>query len=159
MAFYFGEIIALILCWLFYFEFRWVLERRMHKVCSNDFISKRCVTFSDKLFFTPVSGKVNFGALYYVNFVIFFMLLILSVFHLLFGWIEPVSGLVKLFTTLLMVFLGVIAVCSSAGGTDEICGELNITDKKNVNILKTVFMISELLVVLTYLYLAWVYIF
>ena len=158
MSFYFGEIAALAVCWLFYFEFRWVLERRVRKVCSNEFISKRCVTFSDKLFFTPVSGKVNFGLLYYLNIAMFFVVLILSVFHILLGWIGGLQPFIQIITTIFMVILGCTGAACSAGSSDEICAERNIVDKRHVRIIQVGVFVSEIVVVLMYLYLAWVYI-
>lgn len=158
MYFYFGEIAALAVCWLFYCEFRWVLERKMHKVCSNEFISKRCVTFSDRLFFTPVSGKVNFGLLYYLNIVMFFAVLILSIFHLVLGWAGWLQSFIRIVTTVFVIVLGFTGAACSAGSSDEICAEINIVDKKHIRMIQVGVFASEIIVVLMYLYLAWVYI-
>ncbi len=158
MSFYFGEIVALAVCWLFYCEFRWVLERKMRKACSNDYISKRCVTFSDKLFFTPVSGKVNFGLLYYLNIAIFFVVFLLSIFHILFGWIGSLQSFIKIVTTLFVVILGLIGAACSAGSSDEICADINVVDKNRIRLIQIGVFVSEIIVVLAYLYLAWVFI-
>lgn len=158
MAFYFGELVALAVCWMFYCEFRWVLERKMHKVCSNEFISKRCITFSDKLFFTPVSGKVNFGLLYYLNIIFFFIILMLSCFHVVFGWIGGLQHIIKVVTTAAVLVLGFIGAASSAGSSDEICSDQNIVDPKHIRIIQILVFVSEVIVILSYLYLTWVFI-
>lgn len=158
MSFYFGEIAALAVCWLFYCEFRWVLERKVRKVCSNEFISKRCITFTDKLFFTPVSGKVNFGLLYYLNIVMFFAVLLLSALHILLGWADGIQPFIQLVTSVFMVILGLTGAACSAGSSDEMCADRNIVDKKHVRIIQVGVFASEIIVVLMYLYLAWVFI-
>ena len=65
--FYLGEIAALLICWLFYIEFYWMVERKVLKVCSRQYLRKRCSKPADRLFFTPVSGKAHLGTLYYLN--------------------------------------------------------------------------------------------
>lgn len=158
MAFYFGELAALAVCWMFYCEFRWVLERKMRKVCSNEFISKRCITFSDKLFFTPVSGKVNFGLLYYFNISFFFITLILSFFHVTFGWIGGLQNIIKIITTVVVLVLGFTGAACSAGSSDEICADQNIVNPKHIRIIQILVFTSEIIVILFYLYLTWVFI-
>lgn len=156
--FYFGEIIAIAICWLFYCEFRWVLERKVRKVCSREYISKRCVTFFDKLFFTPVSGKVNFGILYYFNVVFFFVLAAISVFHIILGWIEPLHGVIKAFTTVVVLILGLIGASCSVGSSEDLCINKNVMSKKLIIVLQVAVFICELVVILMYLYVAWAFI-
>ena len=87
--FYLGEIAALLLCWLFYCEFYWMIERKVLKVCSRQYLEKRCSKVADRLFFTPVSGKARLGTLYYLNRLIVYYLAVLSLVHILLGWAEP----------------------------------------------------------------------
>ena len=65
--FYFGELAALILCWFFYGELHWMVERRVVKVCRKKLVEERCKTLADRLFFTPVSVRARLGTLYYIN--------------------------------------------------------------------------------------------
>lgn len=156
--FYFGEIIAIIICWLFYCEFRWVLERKVHRVCSRDYISKRCVTFFDKLFFTPISGKVNLGVFYYLNVAFFFLLVAVSIFHILLGWISSLHGFINVLTTVMVLILGLIGAACSAGSTEELCINKNIVSKKLTIVIQIGVFISELIVIFMYLYATWVFI-
>lgn len=156
--FYFGEIIAIAICWLFYCEFRWVIERKVRKICSREYISKRCVTFFDKLFFTPLSGKVNLGILYYFNVAFFFALCILTVFHLLLGWIGALHGFIKILTTIIILICGPVGASCSAGSSEELCVNKNVSSKRFIIAIQAAVFGSELIVIFMYLYVAWVFI-
>ncbi len=156
--FYLGEIAALLVCWLFYCELYWTVQRRVRKACSREFLKKRLRTLFDRLFFTPVSGKANLGILYYINMLVFWLLSGMTVFHLLLGWVGFLQDLIRVVTTLLVLALGAVGASCSAGSTEYVCINRNITDKKQILALQIVSFVSELLLVLVYLYFAWVYI-
>lgn len=156
--FYLREIAALAICWLFYCELYWMLERKVRKVCSREFIRKHFETIFDKIFFTPVSGKANLGTMYYVNVLLFWLLLGMTLFHLIFGWIGALQGFIRVVTTLLVLALGAIGASCSAGSVEYICINRNITDKSHVLALQIVSFVSELLLILVYLYFAWAFI-
>lgn len=156
--FYLREIAALAICWLFYCELYWMLERKVRKVCSREFIRKHLQTLFDKIFFTPISGKANLGTMYYVNVLLFWLLLGVTLFHLMFGWIGALQGFIRVVTTLLVLVLGAIAASCSAGSVEYICINRSITNKSHVLALQIVSFVSELLLMLVYLYFAWAFI-
>ena len=155
--FYLGEIAALIICWLFYFEFYWTIERRVLKACSRQYIDKRCVKLSDRLFFTPVSGKARLGTLYYINRLLVFFLLALTLVHIVFGWAEPLQGFIRILTTVSVVFLGIIATVTSRASSEYICANINITSGRNIRLIRILSFVSVMILIVTYLYFAWVY--
>ena len=155
--FYLGEIAALLICWIFYCEFYWKVERKVLKTCSRQYIDKRCGTFADRLFFTPVSGKARLGILYYLNRTLIYALGMLTVVHLAFGWAENLQGIIRIFTTLFVTVLGVFAAFKSFKSTEYICANLSITSKRNILLLKIASLISVIILMLVYLYFAWVY--
>ena len=156
--FYFGEIAALAICWLFYSEFHWMLQRRVRKVCSREFIKRNFKTIFDKIFFTPVSGKAKLGTLYYINILLFWLLLVMTLFHLALGWISSLSGFIRVITTILVLVLGLTGASCSAGSTEYVCINRNITSQKRILALQVVSFLSELTLMLAYLYFAWAFI-
>lgn len=156
--FYWGELAALIICWLFYWEFYWMLQRKVRKACSRELIRKRLRKLSDRLFFTPVSGKAELGFLYYTNLSFFWALFGITGFHLLLGWIGFLQMFLRIVTTLLMLVLGAVGASCSAGSTEYVCINRNISDKKAILTLQIVSFLSELILILVYLYFAWVFI-
>ena len=156
--FYFGEAAAIVICWLLYCEFFWMVQRKVRKVCSREYINKRCKTLFDRLFFTPVSGKAHLGLLYYANISAFALLCALTGFHLLLGWLDAFQGFIRVVTTVTAIILGAVAASSSAGSTEALCMNMNILSKKKILLLQIISFISEVLLILFYLYFAWVYI-
>ena len=155
--FYLGEIAALIICWLFYFEFYWTIERRVLKACSRQYIDKRCVKLSDRLFFTPISGKARLGTLYYINRLLVFFLLALTLVHIVFGWAEPLQGFIRILTTVSVVFLGITATVTSRASSEYICANINVTSSKNILLFRLISGCSAVVLVLVYLYFAWIF--
>jgi len=155
--FYLGEIAALLICWLFYCEFYWMIERKVLKVCSKQYIEKRCKSTADRLFFTPVSGKARLGTLYYFNRLLVYYLVILSLIHLLFGWSEMIQGTLRIFTTVTIISLGLFAVFNSSKSAEYICVNINVTSKRNILLFRILSIISVISLILVYLYFAWVY--
>lgn len=156
--FYFGEIAALAICWLFYCEFYWMLQRRVRNVCSREFIKRHFNTVFDKIFFTPVSGKAKLGTLYYVNVLLFWLLFGTTVFHLILGWIGLIRGLIRVVTTVLVLVLGGIGASCSAGNTEYICINRGISSKTHTLALQIISFVSEIILILVYVYFAWVFI-
>ncbi len=156
--FYFGEIAALTICWLFYCEIYWTIERRVIKACSRQRIDRQCKTLTDRLFFTPVSGKAKLGMRYYINRLLVYSLTFFTAFHLTLGWNEALQGLIRVVTTVFVIALGAVAVANSAAATEYICANSNISSKRNIFLFKTISIISEIILIAVYLYFAWVYI-
>lgn len=156
--FYWGEIAALVICWLFYCEFYWMLQRKVRKACSREFLRKNFKTIFDKIFFSPVSGRAKLGTGYYVNVLLFWLLACMTVFHLIFGWIGVLQGFIRVVTTIMVLVLGALGASCSAGSVEYICVNRNITDQKHVLALQIVSFASELFLMLAYLYFAWAFI-
>ena len=156
--FYLREIAALLLCWLFYCEFYWMVERRVLKACSRQLIDRRCKTIPDRLFFTPVSTKAKLGAVYYINKYAVLALVALTLFHLALGWIEYLELFIRILTTVFVVVSGTAAAVNSPSATETVCANFNISPKGVVWLMKAVSVISELFLMLAYLYFAWCYI-
>ncbi len=156
--FYFGEIAALTVCWLFYCEIYWIIERRVLRACSRQYINKRCKKFTDRLFFTPVSGKARLGIRYYINRLLVYVLTCFTAFHLLLGWNESLEGIIRALTTLLIISMGAVAVSKSSSATEYICANNNILSKRNIFLFKILSVVSELILIAVYLYFAWAYI-
>ncbi len=155
--FYIGEIAALLICWLFYCEFYWMLERKVLKACSRQLIDKRCVKFADRLFFTPVSGKARLGTLYYLNRLLVYFLAVLTLVHLLFGWADMLQGIIRSLTTCSVIVLGISALVNSSASAEYICANINVTAKRNILLFKTLSIVSVTVLILVYLYFAWAY--
>ena len=155
--FYFGEITALLICWLFYCEFYWMIERKVLKACSRQYIDKRCKKAADRLFFTPVSGKAHLGTLFYLNRLLVYYLALLTVVHLLFGWAEITQGAIRVFTTFTVVLLGLFAAFNSSKSAEYICANINFTSKRSVFLFRVLSVVSVAVLMLVYLYFAWVY--
>ena len=155
--FYFGEIGALLVCWLFYCEFYWKIERKVLKVCSRQYLDKRCRSFADRLFFTPVSGKARLGILYYLNRSLVYYLTVLSVIHIVFGWEEILQGAIRVFTTLTVLGLGISAAVHSPASTENVCTNIGISSKRNILLLKILSLVSIILLIIVYLYFTWIY--
>lgn len=156
--FYFAELAALAVCWLFYLEFYWMIQRKVRKACSREFIRKHLRTLPDRLFFKPVSTRANLGFLYYVNAVMFGVLTGMTVFHLLFGWLSPLRLLLRALTTVVLLITGGVGAACSAGSTEYLCVNRNITDRRFVLLIQVVSFLSELVLIFAYLYFAWCYI-
>ena len=156
--FYFGELTALLICWLFYCEFYWALERQVLKACSRQYIDKRCRSFSDRLFFTPVSGKAKLGILYYLNRILVYYLSLLTAIHLLFGWSDAVQGVVRTFTAFTVTGLGILAITRTLSGTESLCADMHVTSKRIILILKILSLLSIVILVIAYHYFTWIYI-
>ncbi len=156
--FYLGEIAALLICWLFYIEFYWMVERKVLKVCSRQYLRKRCSKPADRLFFTPVSGKAHLGTLYYLNRLLVYYLSIFTLVHLLFGWAEILQGVIRTFTTITVLSLGLVAVLNSSKSAEYICANVNVTSKRIVRIFRILSSVSVVIITLVYLYFAWIYI-
>ena len=156
--FYFEEIAALLICWLFYCEFYWMIERKVLKTCSRQYVDKRCGTLAGRLFFTPVSGKAGLGSYYYINKFLVLGLSVFTAFHLLLGWIEEAQGFIRVLTTILIVVLGIVAVIHSSSATEQVCANANLSSRKIVLLLKIISVFSEIFLILVYLYFAWCYI-
>ena len=155
--FYLGEIAALLLCWLFYCEFYWMIERKVLKVCSRQYLEKRCSKVADRLFFTLVSGKARLGTLYYLNRLIVYYLAVLSLVHILLGWAEVLQGVIRIFTTITVLLLGLFAVFNSPKISEYICANINFTSKRSVFLFRILSVVSVAVLMLVYLYFAWVY--
>ena len=155
--FYLGEIAALLICWLFYCEYYWMLERRVLKVCSRQFVEQKCVRAVDRLFFTPVSGKARLGTLYYFNRLLVHCLAALTFFHLAFGWAELTHGVIRMLTTFFVVSLGTFAAIQSPKSAEYICANINITSGRNIRLIRILSFVSVMILIVTYLYFAWVY--
>ena len=156
--FYLGEIAALLICWLFYIEFYWMVERKVLKVCSRQYLRKRCSKPADRLFFTPVSGKAHLGTLYYLNRLLVYYLSIFTLVHLLFGWAEILQGVIRTFTTITVLSLGLVAVLNSSKSAEYICANVNVTSKRIVLLFRILSSASVVIITLVYLYFAWIYI-
>lgn len=156
--FYLGEIAALIICWLFYCEFYWMLQRKVRKACSREFIRKNFKTIFDRIFFTPVSGRAKLGTLYYINVLFFWLLLGMTLFHLILGWIDGIQGFIRVVTTVMVLVFGAIGASCSAGSVEYICINRNIAVKKHILALQIVSFVSELILILAYVYFAWAFI-
>ena len=130
--YYIGEIAALLVCWLFYCEFYWTIERKVLKACSRQYIDKRCRTLADRLFFTPVSGKARLGILYYLNRLLVYYLTVLTMIHIVFGWAESLQGTVRILTTLTVLGLGISSAASSSASTEFICTNIGVSSKRNI---------------------------
>ena len=156
--FYLGEIAALLICWLFYIEFYWMVERNVLKVCSRQYLRKRCSKPADRLFFTPVSGKAHLGTLYYLNRLLVYYLSIFTLVHLLFGWAEILQGVIRTFTTITVLSLGLVAVLNSSKSAEYICANVNVTSKRIVLLFRILSSVSVVIITLVYLYFAWIYI-
>jgi hypothetical protein len=156
--FYLGELAALIICWLFYCEFYWMIERKVRRSCSREYLRKRLRQLPDRLFFTPVSGKAELGFLYYTNLTLFWTLAGVTVFHLLLGWIGVLQMMIRIVTTLLVLVTGAVGASCSAGSTEYVCINRSISDKTKILALQILSFVSELLLILIYLYFAWAYI-
>ena len=156
--FYLGEIAALLICWLFYIEFYWMVERKVLKVCSRQYLRKRCSKPADRLFFTPVSGKAHLGTLYYLNRLLVYYLSIFTLVHLLFGWAEILQGVIRTFTTITVLSLGLVAVLNSSKCAEYICANVNVTSKRIVLLFRILSSVSVVIITLVYLYFAWIYI-
>jgi hypothetical protein len=156
--FYLGEIAALLICWLFYIEFYWMVERKVLKVCSRQYLRKRCSKPADRLFFTPVSGKAHLGTLYYLNRLLVYYLSIFTLVHLLFGWAEILQGVIRTFTTITVLSLGLVAVLNSSKSAEYICANVNVTSKRIVLLFRILSSVSVVIITLVYLYFAWIYI-
>ncbi len=156
--FYLGEIAALLICWIFYLEFYWMIERKVLKLCSRQYIDDRCSGFSDRLFFTPVSGKAKLGTLYYINRMIVYFLAVLTLVHLLFGWAEMMQIFIRILTTCSITVLGLCALYNSMSSSEYICANINVASKRNVILCWLLSSVSVIILILVYLYFAWVYI-
>ena len=156
--FYLGEIAALLICWLFYIESYWMVERKVLKVCSRQYLRKRCSKPADRLFFTPVSGKAHLGTLYYLNRLLVYYLSIFTLVHLLFGWAEILQGVIRTFTTITVLSLGLVAVLNSSKSAEYICANVNVTSKRIVLLFRILSSVSVVIITLVYLYFAWIYI-
>ncbi|MBQ9902158.1 MAG: hypothetical protein IJM51_07210 [Clostridia bacterium] len=155
--FYIGEIAALLICWLFYCEFYWMIEQKVLKACSRQYIDKRCRSFADRLFFTPVSGKAKLGFLYYFNRILVYYLTVLTFLHIVLGWSETIQGFVRILTTLTVIGLGITAAAKSPSSTENICTNLGVSSKKNILLLKILSFASIILLMIVYLYFTWAY--
>ena len=156
--FYLGEIAALLICWIFYCEFYWMIERKVLKACSRQYVDKRCSKAADRLFFTQVSGKARLGTLYYINRLLVYCLSGLTLFHLLLGWAEPLQNIIRILTTLSVALLGIIALFNAPASAENICANINVSTKRNVFLLRLLSIASVIILILVYLYFAWFYI-
>lgn len=156
--FYLGELAALFICWLFYCEFYWMIERKVLRVCSRQLLEKRCRKAADRLFFTPVSGKARLGTLYYLNRLLVYYLAILTLVHILFGWAEVLQGIIRILTTLTVALLGLFALFNSSKSAGYICESVNITSKRIVLLFRVLSFLSAVILILVYLYFAWIFI-
>jgi hypothetical protein len=156
--FYFGELAALILCWFFYGELHWMVERRVVKVCRKKLVEERCKTLADRLFFTPVSVRARLGTLYYINKGAFCLLAFFTAFHLALGWIDPLETFIRVVTTLLVILLGANAVANAASSTETICVDNDILSAKTVRVLQLVSFFADCFLILAYLYFAWAFV-
>ena len=156
--FYLAEFAALAVCWLFYCELYWMVQRKVVKACSREYIRKRSKTLADRLFFTQLSAKSHLGFLYYANVAAFTVLLMLTVLHLLTGWIGVMQGFIRVLTTLTVLVLGCVAISGSAASTEYLCTNLDIVSRKKILALQTVSFLSEAILMLLYLYFAWSYV-
>lgn len=157
--FYLAEMAALLICWLFYCEFYWMIERKVLKNCSRQYLEKRCRNISDRLFFTPVSGKAHLGNLYYLNKLFVFFLSILTLTHLLFGWAEMTHGIIRILTTSAIIILGIPAAINSVRSAEYLCVNINVTSKKKILIFQIISLVSVIISMIAYLYFAWVYLY
>lgn len=155
--YYIGEIAALLICWLFYCEFYWTIERKVLKACSRQYIDKRCKTFADRLFFSPVSGKARLGFLYYLNRLIVYYLAVLTLIHICLGWAEALQGTVRMLTTLTVLGLGISAAAHASSSTEHICTNMGVSSKRNIFLFKILSLFSIVILIIVYLYFTWVY--
>ena len=155
--FYIGELAALLICWLFYCEFYWTIEQKVLKACSRQLIDKRCKSLTDRLFFSPVSGKARLGFLYYFNRLLVYYLTILTLVHIVFGWAEHLQGTVRILTTFTLLGLGITAAVKSPSSTDYICTNIGVSSKRNIFLFKILSFVSIILLIIVYLYITWVY--
>ena len=156
--FYFAELAALAVCWLFYTELYWFVRQKASDACGRNDLNRHLIKWQDHLFFSPVSARAHLGLWYYVNIISVSALTVLTGIHLLLGWWEPWQGFIRTVTTLLAVALGVIAVSVSSPGVEKLCAGLRIRRKRTVRRYKIALVLSEVLAVLLYLYFAWAYI-
>ena len=155
--FYLGEITALLICWHFNCEFYRMMERKVLKACSRQYIDKRCQKTTDRLFFTPVSGKAHLGTLYYLNRLLVYYLATLTTVHLLFGWAEITQNPIRILTTFTVVLLGLFALINSSKSAEYICANINVTSKRNILLFRILSCVSVMILILVYLYFAWAY--
>ena len=156
--FYFAQIAALAVCWLFYCELYWIVQRKVAKACSRESIRKRSKTLTDRLFFTPLSAKAHLGFLYYANLAVFTVLLLLTALHLLTGWIGFMQGFIRVMTTVMILLLGCVGASASGASTEYLCTNLDIVSRKKILALQVVSFLSEVILMLLYLYFAWAYV-
>ena len=156
--FYFGELAALVLCWLFYCEYHWRIERRVIKVCRKKYIEERCKTVADRIFFTPVCAKAKLGTAYYINKATVFTLAFFTVFHLLLGWMDSLETPIRIITTALVILLGANAAVNSVASTETVCANNDIFSKKLIRLFQILSFVSIFFLILVYLYFAWAYV-
>ena len=156
--FYLGELAALVICWFFYCELHWMIERKVVKVCRKKIVEERCKTLADKLFFTPVSVRARLGTLYYINKGAFFLLSFLTLFHLLLGWMDSLENPIRVATTILLLLLGANAVVNAASSTETVCLDNDILSTRTIRLLQVVSFVSDCFLIFAYLYFAWAYV-
>ena len=128
--FYLAEFAALAVCWLFYCELYWMVQRKVSKACSREYIRKRTKTLADRLFFTQLSAKSHLGFLYYANVAAFTVLVMLTALHLLTGWIGVMQGFIRVLTTLTVLLLGCVAISGSSASMEYLCTNLECAMRK-----------------------------
>ncbi len=156
--FYFGEIAAIVLCWLFYCEYHWKIERQVVRTCRRKYIEERCKTIADRLFYTPVCVKARLGTAYYINMFSVIILAVFTVFHLSLGWLEPLENPIRVITTILVILLGANAAVNSTASTETICADNDIFSKKTIRLLQVLSFGADFFLILVYLYFAWAFV-
>lgn len=156
--FYLTELAALAIVWFFFAELHWLVARKVRKACSGEYLRRRLLTLSDRMFFAPVSGKAQLGYLYYFHRISFWVLVGLSCFHLVLGWAAFLRGTIRLLTTVAMLAYGAVGASCSGDSTAYVCVNRGIKDKRAVLVLQILSFASELLLIAAYLYFAWIWI-
>ena len=156
--FYLGELAALVLCWLFYCEYHWRIERKVVKTCRKKYIEERCKTIVDRLFFKPVCVKARLGTAYYINIATVSVLACFTLFHLTLGWMDSLENPIRIVTTILIVLLGANAAVNSAASTEMICADNDIFSTRVIRILQILSFMAVFFLILVYLYFAWAFV-
>ena len=87
-----------------------------------------------------------------------YYLSIFTLVHLLFGWAEILQGVIRTFTTITVLSLGLVAVLNSSKSAEYICANVNVTSKRIVLLFRILSSVSVVIITLVYLYFAWIYI-
>ena len=155
--FYLTEFAALAVCWCFFAELHWFAARKVYRAGSAEYLRRKLRTVSDRMFFAPVRNKAQLGYLYYFHLISFWVLAGLTCFHTVLGWAVFLRGTIRILTTAAVLVFGAIGASCSADSTEYVCLNRGLKSKRGILALQILSFVSELLLIVVYLYFAWVY--